>query len=60
MPDRLGADHWRERAKEARVQASQMQDADARRNMREIAENYEQLAEQAERIRKTHATPIGP
>jgi hypothetical protein len=51
MPARLGAEYWRERAEEARTQADQMRDPDARRTLLEIAENYEQLAEQAERMR---------
>jgi hypothetical protein len=59
MPDRLGADYWRERAEGARTQATQMRDPSARRTMLDIAENYEQLAEQAEAIRKSGlATPI--
>ena len=58
MPDRLGADYWRERAKEARAQASDMGEQKARRALLAIAENYEQLADQAERIRNTRAAPI--
>jgi hypothetical protein len=60
MPDRLGADHWRERPEKARVQASNIGDEKARRTLLSIAGNYEQLAEQAERIRKTNAAPIAP
>jgi F0F1-type ATP synthase membrane subunit b/b' len=60
MPDRLGSEHWRERAEEARAQASQMRDESARRTLLDIAENYDQLAEQAETIRKTRAAPIQP
>jgi hypothetical protein len=41
MPDRLGADYWRERAKEARDQASAMRDEKARRALLGITENYE-------------------
>ncbi len=59
MPDRLGADYWRERAEGVRAQAREMHDPSARRMLLQIAENYEQLAEQAERIRKT-TTPIEP
>jgi hypothetical protein len=58
MPDRFGPQHWRERAEEARAQASQMHDPSARRTLLEIAENYDQLAEQAETIRKTRPTPF--
>jgi hypothetical protein len=43
--------HWRERAKEARTQAEQMRNPDPRRTLLEIADNYEQLASQAERLR---------
>lgn len=60
MPDRLGADHWRERAEKARAQASEMGDKKARRMLLSIAENYDQLAEQAERIRKTQAALVEP
>jgi hypothetical protein len=37
-----------------------MRDASARRTLLDIAENYDQLAEQAETIRKTRAAPIEP
>ena len=60
MPDRLGPDYWRERAEDARAMASQMRDPDARRTLLEIAENYEQLAERAETMRKTRSAPIEP
>jgi hypothetical protein len=33
-------------------------DVEGRRALLHIAENYEQLAEQAERVRKTRAAPI--
>lgn len=51
MPARLGAEYWRERADEARAQAKQMRSPDARRTLLDIADNYEQLAQQAERMR---------
>ncbi len=58
MPAKLGAEYWRERAEEARAQAEQMPDPTARRTLLDIAENYEQLAEQAERMRMaTFPTP---
>ena len=61
MPDRLGAEYWRNRAEEARAQASQMRDPSASRTLLEIAENYDQLAAQAEAIRKSGpATPVKP
>ena len=58
MPDRLSADYWRERAKVARTQASDVGNEKARRALLGTAENYEQLAEQAETLRKTGAAPI--
>ncbi len=53
MPDRLGAEYWRARAREARIQAREMHDRTAMLALLGIAENYEQIAEQAERIHKT-------
>ena len=41
------AQHWRERAEEARAIADQMTDADARRTMLDIANSYDNLAERA-------------
>ena len=41
------ADHWRERAREARAQAEQMSTPDAKRQLLEIAEAYEELAKLA-------------
>jgi hypothetical protein len=49
----MDAEYWLERAEEARAQASAMRDPDARRTLLEIAENYRQLADQAEARRKT-------
>ena len=60
MPDRLGADHWRKRAEKARAQASDMRDEKGRRALLGIAENYDQLAEQAESIRKSCAALVEP
>jgi hypothetical protein len=63
MPAKLGAAYWRERAEKARAQAEQMRDPTARRTLLDIAQNYEQLAEQAERIRMasfpSHSGPPG-
>jgi hypothetical protein len=42
------AQHWRDRAEEARVIASSMHDETARRQMFAIAEGYQRLAERAE------------
>jgi hypothetical protein len=60
MPDRLGVDYWRERAKEARAQASDMRDEKARRALLGIVENYEELAAQAEAIRNSRAPLVEP
>jgi hypothetical protein len=49
----MDAEYWLERAEEARAQASEMHDPDAKRTLLEIAENYQQLADQAEARRKT-------
>ena len=43
------AQHWRDRAEEARAHAEQMNDPEAKRQMFEIAAGYERLAERAER-----------
>jgi hypothetical protein len=51
MPAKLGAAYWRERAEESRAQAEQMRDPTAKRTLLAIAQNYDQLAEQAERVR---------
>jgi hypothetical protein len=51
MPDkklRLLASEARERAEEALTLAETFRDAEARRIMREVAENYEKLAERLE------------
>jgi hypothetical protein len=60
MPDRLGADYWRERAQKARAQANDMGDPRASCALLAIAENYDQLAEQAEAIRKSRAALVEP
>jgi hypothetical protein len=57
MPTKLGAEYWRERAEEARIQADQMRNPMVRKTLIEIAENYEQLAQQAERLRLTGSQP---
>ena len=50
----MTADHWRKRAATARAQASEMHDLDARQTLLEVAENFDQLAEQADVRRKTN------
>jgi hypothetical protein len=58
MVAHLDSNYWRQRAEAARTRASQMRDPKAKRALREIAD-YEQLAEQAETIRKNAATASG-
>ena len=49
VPNKFGtAEHWRARAQEARWAAHQIQDADARQAMLDIAESYEKIATRAE------------
>jgi hypothetical protein len=45
--------HWRDKAVEARAQAAQMTDPQARSTMLKIAESYEHLAGIAERAART-------
>ena len=42
------AEHWRNRAEEARTKADELMDAEARATMLQIAEDYIRLAEWAE------------
>ena len=45
MPLKFGtAEHWRKRAEEARTMAQQIDDPAAKREMLEIAANYEKIA----------------
>ena len=61
MPERLGVDHWRVRAKEARHLAEQITDADVQWRMMRIANDYEKIAEKAEaRIKARSAEPRRP
>ena len=53
MPDQSDAEYWRERAREAREQSVARRDVEGKRAFQRIAENYEDLAEQAESIRQT-------
>ena len=48
MPEKLGAGHWRARAKEARELAKQMADEEAKAAMLEIAADYEKVAARAD------------
>ena len=47
MPDRLGAEHWRMRAAEVRMEAERVNHPTAKSILLAMAENYEQLAVQA-------------
>ena len=42
------AEHWRERARDARAQAEQMSTPDAKRQLLEIAAAFEELAKLAQ------------
>ena len=53
------ADHWRKRAATARAQASEMHNLDARQTLLEAAQNFDQLAEQADARRKTNRLDAG-
>ena len=44
--------HWRDRAEEARLLAADMKDPDSRETMLRIANDYERLAERAQRVAK--------
>ncbi len=57
MPASLGPGYWRERAEEARAQASEMKDPTARRTLLEIARSYDRLAEQEDYVEKTRVPP---
>jgi hypothetical protein len=48
LPTIHDAQHWRNRAKEARAQAEQMSDPQAKQQLLEIASGYERLAKLAE------------
>jgi hypothetical protein len=48
MPARLGAEHWRGRAKETLQLVELVTDEDAKWRVRRIAADYEKLAQRAE------------
>jgi hypothetical protein len=52
--------YWRERARLARGQAIARRDVEGRRAFLHIADNYDQLADQAERFGRIRAAPIEP
>jgi len=58
MRDGETAEYWRERARQARAQSIARRDVEGRRAFLHIAENYEQLADQAERIRTARQAPL--
>jgi len=59
MPNAFGTpEHWLARAKDARKTAEAIKDADARRAMLAIAENYEKIAKRAEA--KAAGVPLHP
>ena len=48
MPARLGAEHWRDRAKETLQRIELMTDEDSKWRVRRIAADYQKLAQRAE------------
>ena len=55
MPDKLGSEHWRTRAQEARALAEGMTDPDAQRMMMRIANDYEKIADRAEQLARNQS-----
>lgn len=60
MADRDEAEYWRERAQEARAQSLARRDLEGKRALLHIAENYEQLAEEAVGRDKARGALIEP
>jgi hypothetical protein len=56
MPTKKTDKDWRACAREARDVAEAMADASAKREMLQIAEGYERLAEHTERTRRKEAS----
>jgi hypothetical protein len=54
------AEHWRSRAEEARMLAELMGDPAAKGTMLEIADQYERLAQQAEKRAELEKRPPAP
>ena len=48
----MDPEYWRSRAEEAREDAAQMYDPRTRQTLRQIADNYEQIAQQVDRRKK--------
>jgi hypothetical protein len=55
MPDRLGAEHWRMRAAEVRLEAKKVSHPTAKKTLASMAKTYDQLTQQAEDIAKSSA-----
>ena len=53
MPALFSADHWRARAEEMLMLAEEMHDPICQRMMRDLAMDYEKLAERTEWLNKT-------
>jgi hypothetical protein len=51
-------EHWRDKAKEARLKVEEMTDPVARKTMQGVADNYENLAAQTAREASSNGRPI--
>jgi hypothetical protein len=55
------SDYWRNRAEEVRSEANEMRDEHVRKALLGVAENYDQLAEQAEELlRRSSGLAVRP
>jgi hypothetical protein len=55
MPTQFGAQHWRDRAAEARTIAGQIREGESKTAMMKIAAQYEKIAKHTERIEQIEA-----
>jgi hypothetical protein len=57
MPDKLGAEHWRLRAAEVRLEAETVLHPTAKRTLLAMAKTYDQLAAEAESLAANRQAP---